>query len=182
MPAYKYKNERKTLGDASIGNVVTIGGRDYVVLDHRYGATAVITDESVAFIPYGSSPDYAESDIRAYCNGEFYEELCKAVGKDNIIPHMVYLTTDNGSNKGVTVKDNVSIFTSNLYKQYRKVLPEYKFKWWTATRASLNKPWDIYVVDINSKGKLDRADYRSKGAVRPYCILNSSVPISGLYR
>ena len=60
MQAYKYKNERKTLGDASIGNVVTIGGRDYVVLDHRYGATAVITDESVAFIPYGSSPVYAE--------------------------------------------------------------------------------------------------------------------------
>lgn len=33
--------------------------------------------------------DYTKSDVRTYCNGEFYNELCNAVGKDNIIPHGV---------------------------------------------------------------------------------------------
>ena len=169
----------KTLGSVKPGDTVTIGEREYIVLGHENGITAVVAKDPTKFMAFGKDGNYAKSDVRAYCNGEFYEELGKAVGKHNIIPHTVNLVADDGSNKGASVTDFVSILTNDLYRRYRELLPAIGSPCWTATRVTtLDKNYASDVCFVSSRGILSLGDCSLFFGVRPFCILNSSVLVS----
>ena len=169
----------KTLGNVKPGDTVTIGDREYIVLGHGEETTAIIAKKPVKTMAFGKDGNYTKSDVRTYCNGDFYKELCKAVGKHNIIPHTVNLVADDGSNKGVTVKDNVSILTNDLYRRYREFIPAIGSSCWTATRVTtLDKDYARSVCVVLSGGVLYWGDCGCSSGVRPFCILNSSVLVS----
>ena len=169
----------KTLGSVKSGDTVTIGEREYIVLGHDKETTAIIAKKPTKSMAFGKDGDYIKSDVRAYCNGEFYEELCKAVGKQNIIPHTVNLVSDDGSHKGALIKDNVSILTCDLYRRYRELLPTIGSACWTATRATtLDKDYAHCVCIVRSCGVLDWNVWGCSFGVRPFCILDSSVLVS----
>ena len=172
---------RKTLGSVNPGDTVTIGEREYIVLGHEKGITAVVAKKPTKFMAFGQDGNYAKSDVRSYCNGEFYEELCKAVGKHNIIPHTVNLVADDGSNKGASVTDFVSILTNDLYRRYREFIPAIGSSCWTATRVTtLDKDYAhfVYIVYSYGGGVLLWDGCGFSRGVRPFCVLNSSVLVS----
>ena len=170
----------KTLGSVKPGDAVTIGEREYIVLEHTERTTSIITKMPTKSMAFGKDGDYTKSDVRAYCNSEFYNELCKAVGKYNIIPHAVDLVADDGSNKGAGVIDNISILTNDLYRRYREFIPAIGSSCWTATRVTtLDKDYAHFVYIVYSYGGVllwDGCGF-SRG-VRPFCVLNSSVLVS----
>lgn len=169
----------KTLSSVKPGDTVTIGEREYIVLGHEKGTTAIVTKKPTKTMVFGKDGDYTKSDVRAYCNSEFYNELCKAAGKYNIIPHTVALVADDGSNKGAGVTDNVSILTCDLYRRYREFLPAIDFACWTATRVTtLDEDYARSVCIVDRGGILGWDDCGYFGWVRPFCILNSSVLVS----
>lgn len=169
----------KTLGSVKPGDTVTISEREYIVLSHENGTTAIITKDPTKSMAFGIDGNYARSYVRAYCNGEFYKELCKAVGKDNIIPHTVDLVSDDGSSKGVGVMDNVSTLTCDLYRRYREFLPAISPACWTATRVTtLDKDYARSVCIVDHGGILGWDDCGYFGWVRPFCYLNSSILVS----
>lgn len=169
----------KKLGSVESGDTVKLGEREYIVLGHEEETTAIIAKKHTKSMAFGKDGDYTKSDVRTYCNGEFYEELCKAVGKHNIIPHTVNLMSNDGSNKGATVKDNVSILTNDLYRRYREFLPAIGFSCWTATRVTtLDKDYACGVCFVYSSGVLLWGVCGCSLGVRPFCILNSSVLVS----
>ena len=169
----------KTLGSVKPGDTVTIGEREYIVLGHENGITAIVAKKPTKTMAFGEDSNYAKSDVRAYCNGEFYEELCKAVGEYNVLPHTVDLISDDGSNKGASVTDYVSILTCDLYRRYREFLPAIDFACWTATRVTtLDKDYARSVCIVDHGGILGWDDCGYFGWVRPYCILNSSILVS----
>ena len=169
----------KTLGSVKPGDTVLIGDREYIVLGHENGTTAIIAKKPTKFMACGEDGNYAKSDVRKYCNGEFYKELCKAVGEYNVLPHTVNLVADDGSNKGAGVTDFVSILTCDLYRRYREFLPAIGSSCWTATRVTtLDKDYTYIICFIDSSGILSWYDCDFSGGVRPYCILNSSVLVS----
>lgn len=171
----------KTLGSVKPGDTVTIGEREYIVLDHTERTTAIITKMPTKFMVFGKDGDYTKSDVRTYCNGKFYEELCKAVGKHNIIPHTVNLAADDGSNKGASITDNISILTNDLYRHYREFLPAIGSACWTATRVTtLDNDYARSVCFVDSGGVLDWSGCGYSDGVRPFCYLDSSVLVSSL--
>lgn len=171
--------EGKTLGSVKPGETATIGNREYIVLSHENGITAIVTKEPTKAMAFGGDGNYAKSNVRTYCNGEFYEELCKVVGEYNVLPHTVDLISDDGSNKGATVTDNVSILTNDLYRRYRELLPAIGSSWWTATRVTtLDKYYASDVCVARSSGILCWDDCGCSHGVRPFCYLNSSVLVS----
>lgn len=169
----------KMLGSVKPGDTVTIGKREYIVLGHGEETTAIVTKKPITFMTFGSDGDYTNSNIRAYCNSAFYKKLCKDVGKHSIIPHTVNLVSDDGSNKGATVKDNVSILTCDLYRRYREFLPAIGSFCWTATRVTtLDKDYARGVCVVDSRGILCWFGCDYSYGVRPFCILDSSVLVS----
>lgn len=170
------EDKRFPLGEAQLGSVVKIGNREYIILDHSKDTTAVITKDFTKKMEFGQSGDYLTSDVRKYCNGEFYNELVAVVGAENIVKYTVKLVADDGTGKGKTCCDNVSIITTENYRRYREFLKAYGDLWWTATRDTYDDEdfaRDIYCVRPN--GVLDWYGCDHCGGVRPFCILNSSV-------
>lgn len=174
-----FENTGKRLGDFKPGETVKLGEREYIVLGHGAETTAVITKYIVKDMKFGETRDYTKSYVREFCNGDFYKELAKTVGKNNIVPHRVNLTCDDGSNKGATVKDNVSILTCDLYRRYREYLPVLGRSYWTATGVTaLDEDYARRVCCVSSYGVLFWIDCDCTYGVRPFCILNSSILVS----
>lgn len=168
----------KRLGDVKPGETVTLGNREYIVLGHGEDTTAVITKNFTTKMKFGENNDYRESNVREYCNDEFYKELIAVVGSKNIIQHTVRLTADDGTNKGVVCKDNVSILTTELYRRYREYLPAYGDWWCTATPVnSDDSDYSRGVCGVSSSGLLNCYNCDYCGGVRPFFILNSSISI-----
>lgn len=173
------KNTGKKLGDYKPGETVKLGEREYVVLGHGAETTAVVTKDIVIDMEFGETGDYLKSYVREFCNGEFYEELAKAVGKNNIVPHRVNLICDDGTNKGATCKDNVSIITAENYRRYREYLSILNEPYWLATGiTAFNKSFAHNVCCVGSHGILNWLGCSYCYGVRPFCILNSSVLVS----
>lgn len=125
-----------TLGDIKCGGITKLGGREFYVLGHGAETTAVLVKDSVKRMSFGGNGDWRKSDVRSYCNGDFYKELAAAIGAENIVQHTVKLVADDGTGKGISCKDNVSILTTELYRRYREYLPAMDEPWWTATRVT----------------------------------------------
>lgn len=169
----------KKLGDFKPGETVKLGNREYIVLGHAEETTAVITKSIVKEMEFGKTGDYSKSYVREYCNGDFYKELANVVGKENIIPHRVKLVCDDGSNKGASCKDNVSIITTENYRRYREFLPAIGKWFWTATGiTTLDKDYARYVCYVSSDGFLGWCGCGCCRGVRLFCILNSSILVS----
>lgn len=172
------------LGDANPGNVVKIGEREYIVLEHNDGKTAIITKDCAKKMNFGEDGEYPTSDIRKYCNKEFYKELVAVVGAENIVKHTVKLDAEDGTGKGKTCQDKVSVITTENYRRYRELLEPYRYgEWWTATKPTHDDrfPYEICFIDLC--GLLDSGDCSHPSVcggleVHPFCVLNSSVPIS----
>lgn len=174
-----FEKTGKKLGDVKPGETVKLGNREYIVLGHGAKTTAVVTKDIAKEMGFGKSRDYSKSYVRDYCNGDFYKELAEVVGKENIVPHRVNLTCDDGSNKGVTCKDNVSILTAENYRCYREYLPALGKPSWTATGiTSLDKYYARSVCFVGSRGVLGWGGCGYSFGVRPFCILNSSIFVS----
>lgn len=174
-----FEKTGKKLGDYKSGETVKLGKREYIVLGHGAETTAVVTKDIAKEIEFGKSWDYSKSYVRDYCNGDFYKELAEVVGKENIVPHRVNLTCDDGSNKGVTCKDNVSILTAENYRRYREYLPALGKPSWTATGVtSRAKNYARDVCYVGSNGVLSWNGCGGARSVRPFCILNSSIFVS----
>ena len=162
------------LGDVPLGATVKIGGREYIVLDHSKDTTAVITKDLWKDMEFDNdSGDYRTSAVRTALNTEFYNEVADAVGAENIIEHEVNLLAEDGTNKGVVCRDNVSLLTTDLYRKYRDFFPAYGSWWWTATPYSTEFPRGVCYVCGGGALGWDVCSY-SRG-VRPFLILDSSV-------
>lgn len=174
------EDTRVALGGVECGKVVKIAGREFVVLGHGKDTTAVITKDSVGDMKFGENGDWRNSEIRKFCNGKFYEELAGAIGKENIVQHTVNLIADDGTGKGIVCKDNISILTNDLYRRYRAFLPAFGNWWWTATRVTHDDSlgYSRYVCCVDSNGILCWFGCGYCCAVRPFCILNSSLLVS----
>lgn len=176
LAIYEAKKNERFLGDVKPGEIVKLGEREYIVLGHAEETTAVITKDFTKEMGFGQSGDYLTSDVRKYCNGEFYNELVAAVGAENIVKHTVKLVADDGTGKGKICCDNVSIITTENYRRYREFLKPYGDWWWTATRVTYDdKDYARNVCSVDSIGVLDWDGCGFTGGVRPFCILNSSV-------
>lgn len=166
----------KTLGSIAPGNIVKIGGRDYIVLSHEFGTTSLITRRFVDDRVFDANiGDYAESEIRRYLNSDFYNELRNAVGEFNIVRHSVDLMADDGTGKDNVVFDNVSLLTTDLYRKYRDHLPGYGSWWWLATPYSKVDGYSRHVCCVYDGGSLNGGGCRGGGGVRPFCVLDSSI-------
>ena len=173
-------NEIKTLSEFKPGSTVKIGEREYIVLEQSGDTTALITKDFVASMVYSdANGDYASSDVRRYLTTEFYAELENAVGSENIIPHTVRMEAHDGTGKNKKVIDCVSLLTEDLYRRYREHLPAYGKWWWLATRVSYDDDlgYSRRVCCVSDYGFPDWFGCCYDRGVRPFCILNSCLPI-----
>lgn len=168
------------LEDIPDGLTFKIGKYEFIKLGKESCGIAALLKGFLYEGRFGSGNNYSKSEVREKINGEFYKELEKEVGENNIIGHHVPLTALDGLNdyeSGIT--DKVSLLDVDRYRKYRKHIPNYGDWWWLATPWSCkSNGYSSSVCCVSDGGTLGRDDCDCSNGVRPFCIFNSSIFVS----
>lgn len=169
------------LAEVSVGEVVKVGGYEMIVLEQLEDSTAVICKDLIGECSeFGENNNYDGSYVDEICNS-LSGAIADAVGEDNLLSHMVDLTSDDGLKDYGTVMRRVSLLTAELYRRYVEVLDKFKPDrwWWLATPYSTpgheNSSW---IKCVAPSGFIDYVDNFNVSGVRPFCILKSDIFVS----
>lgn len=171
------------LAEVPVGEVVKIGGYELLVLEQTGESTALICKDLLeGNTEFGEKNNYDGSYVDDIC-GSFAESLEVEIGEDNILPHVVDLTADDGLKDYGKIERRASLLTTDLYRKFVEILDKFKPDrwWWLATAHSTNRHEnDSWVKCVSPSGYFSIDYFCNDGSdgVRPFCILKSDIFVS----
>ena len=187
----------KALKTGEIGKLAaesrfTYGGIEWVVLAHNPQKKAVLVlaadvlkteSGETRYMPFDeeNKNDFAASSVRAFLNRDFMEELAAAgADKEAFLPLALDLTSDDGLKDYGIDRVTIGIYTDQIYRQFRNIIPPASDWHWTATPFSTARNgYEHLVRYVNSSGALNNGNaYYGYGGVRPLCVLKSDILVS----
>ena len=180
------------IGKLAAGSRFTYGGLEWVVLAHNPQKKAVLVlaadvlkteSGETRYMPFDeeNKNDFAASSVRAFLNGDFLEELAAAgADKEAFLPLALDLTSDDGLKDYGIDRVTIGIYTDQIYREFRNVIPPASDWHWTATPFSTARNgYEHFVRYVHSSGALNYSDaYYGLGGVRPLCVLKSDILVS----
>lgn len=175
-------SSRKTLAEFAAGDLVTIGGTEFVVLEQRDGNTVLLTKECIGEeTAFGENDNnYAESIVDDICES-FAELLEDSVGEENLVEFDVDLTSDDGLKDYGQLRRKCALITADMYRRYVDILDLHNPKkyWWLATPHSTKRHEnDSWVKCVSPSGNICNDDFNCDNGVRPFCILKYDIFVS----
>lgn len=177
-----YSIQQKQLAEYAVGSTVKIGDFEMVILEQFEGQTALILNGM-----WGEDSEFGETNNYdgSYVDEKsqaFAQELADQIGWDNVIPHKIDLTSDDGLKDYSKIERRASLLTTDLYRKFVEILDKFKPDrwWWLATARSTNRHEnDSWVKCVSPSGYIVNffCDNDS-GGVRPFCILKSDIFVS----
>ena len=173
--------DKVTLGSISEGETGMIGDYEVIVLNHNADSTEILFKDLIHDSEeFGSNNNFDGSNVDKLCE-TFYEVIAGIVGKDAFIEHTVDLTSDDGLKDYGEVRRNMSLLTTEQYRQHVDILDNYNPKkwWWLATPHSTDRHENSnWVKCVSPSGYVDFDGYFRDNGVRPFCILKSNILVS----
>lgn len=175
--------EETKLSDLKPGETFMIADHEFLVLDHTETGTKVISKDmwQEDSIEFGSSKEYATSNIKNFIDREVLPVIAAAVGEENIIEHDVDLTALDGGNDFGSIRLKVHPIEFMEARKYFELLVNEELPdwWWTIT------PWNSRGIGyaknlavVSPSGIIYGDIYDDDYGVRPFCILNSNIFVS----
>lgn len=177
-----YVIQQKQLSEYAAGSTFKIGNFELVVLEQLDIGTAVILKDM-----YGEDSEFGEENNNydgSYVDEKcqvFAQELADQIGWDNIILHKVDLTSDDGLKDYGIIERRASLITADMYRKFVEILDTVNPKrwWWLATPWSTKRHEnDQYAKCVSPSGRMHDSNYYYGLAVRPFCILKSTIFVS----
>lgn len=187
----------KTLKTGEIGKLAaesrfTYGGLEWVVLAHNPQKKAVLVlaadvlkteSGETRYMPFDeeNKNDFAASSVRAFLNGDFLEELAAAgADKEAFLPLALDLTSDDGLKDYGIDRVTIGIYTDQIYREFRNIIPPASDWHWTATPFSTARNgYEHLVRHVDSSGALNYCSAcNGFRGVRPLCVLKSDILVS----
>lgn len=156
------------------GERFTRGGIEFVALGMEQGGVLAVAakrlEDEMAYDEDGSN-DWRKSSLRKYLN----EEFIKNFDKGDLLPFVSDLTSDDGMTDYGTSEDFVALLSDNLYRKYRKFMPQYDTWVWTITPWSCHPGSAHYERRVYTSGASDSISAVGGLGVAPACIFNPEI-------
>lgn len=126
------------LSEFAPGETFKLETFEFFVLEHLCDETAVLMKDLLyTSEKFGDNNNYEGSYVDELCS-EFGCKIEKIVGEDNLVPHEVDLTSDDGLKDYGVIKRKMSLITANDYRRWVYVIDKHKLDkwWWLATAYS----------------------------------------------
>lgn len=158
----------------SAGEHFFYNGIEFVALGKEQGGILAVVaerlEERMAF-DKNNKNDWRSSTLREYLNGEYINNF----DTDDLLPFVSDLTSDDGMTDYGTSEDFVALLSDNLYRKYRKFMPQYDTWVWTITPWSCNPGYAHLERNVYTSGALHSYYANSGYGVAPACIFNPSI-------
>ena len=170
------------LCDIREGEIFKLGEYEFVVLEHNNGTTKVLLKDILCRSAFSDEDcDFKKSKIKKIL-ADFDEKISAIIGIDNVIPHLVDLTSNDGLKDYGETTERISLLTSEMVRKYVHILDKYKPEiwWWLVTPYSTPAHgYSEYVLCVSPQGFINFINYFNDCfGVRPFCILNSDIFVS----
>lgn len=165
------------------GKIARIGEYEFIVIktDEKLGTTELLLKDKLGEdMAFGSNNDFRTSGVKKVLD-KFADEISGIVGEEKLVEHIVDLTADDGLKCYGAIKAKVSLFTANMVRENVEILDEFKLDewWWTCTPYSTPKHENsLWVKCVSPLGSVYGNGYYFDVAVRPFCIVKSSIFVS----
>lgn len=177
------KENKVRLSELEPGEVFKIGEHDFIVLEQGIVQTKVISKdfmaENVAFDK--DTRDYNKSNLKKVIEEEIQPIIEEAIGEENIVEHIVKLTSVDMQREFDDCKCKVRPITFDEAREYNNLIVNEDLDdwWWTCIPWSTEARGRQYSVSVVSASGLI-IDYGcgSNRGVRPFCILKSNIFVS----
>ena len=158
----------------SAGEHFFYNGIEFVALGEEQGGILAVVaerlEERMAF-DKNNKNDWRSSTLREYLNGEYINNF----DTDDLLPFVSDLTSDDGMADYGTSEDFVALLSDNLYRKYRKFMPQYDTWVWTITPWSCLPGYANYERGVGTSGALNGYGAVYGGGVAPACIFNPAI-------
>ena len=173
--------KKTRLSEKEVGEIVTIGEYDYIVLEQNIitrQTSLLMKDLFEDDVIFGDTANFKTSNVKNLLD-KFALELEKEVGEDNVIEHIVDLTSNDGLKYYGKITAKVSLLTCDLYRKFVYIIDKFKLDkwWWLATAFSTPAHgYERLVECVSPRGDIDSDYYGSDGnGVRPFLTFVSSI-------
>lgn len=176
----KNKVELSTLAP---GDVFEIGENDFIVLEQMSSDTKVISKDFMAenVVYDEDSRDYNESNLKKVIEDEIQPIIESEVGEDNLVEHIVELTSVDMQQEFHACECKVRPITFDEARKYNNLLPNKDLDdwWWTCTPwSTAERGYKYSITVVSSSGNFDYDNCNGYDGVRPVCILKSNIFVS----
>lgn len=162
------------------GEVFKIGEHDFIVLEQSEGQTSVISkgfmSEDIVFDR--TSIDYNSSNLKNVIESDIQPIIENAVGKENLVEHIVDLTSIDMQKNFEPCKCKVRPITFDESRKYNNFLVDENLDdwWWTCTPWSTKeRGYQYSIAVVSPSGDVGSGNYYNDVGVRPFCIFSSSI-------
>ena len=180
---FKKSMEKVELSTLNPGETFKIGEYDFIVLEQKDGQTKVISKEFMAKnVQFDrNTRDYNKSSIKKLIEKDIEPIIEKEVGTDNLVEHIINLTSVDMQNEFNPCRCKVRLITFDECREYNDLLVNKDLDdwWWTLTPWSTEeRGWSSSIAVGSSSGNFNRLSCDYSLGVRPVCILKSNIFVS----
>lgn len=168
---------KTAVSNVAPGKEVKFHGKPCIVLEHRTAGTLLVTAAQIK-APFGSSNNFAVSDLREYLNGAFADDLTKGHA-DELITREVDLTALNGSKEYGSCECKVAPLTFDEIRRFHGLLPKPESWEWSATPCSTPcvDEDDTWVMGLVTNGNVSDGDCAGTSGSRPAFLIPSQYAV-----
>jgi hypothetical protein len=149
----------KDIHSLNPGNHFYFKDFEWIALENVYGGLMAIMarpwGEPLQPFSSNNNNNYADSDLRK----SLLEKLLPVLGEDNLLPHTVDITADNGDDEYGYFMDSVFILSVEEYRKYRDYVPLCRDWMWTRT------PWITHSTEVRAVSDCGRVHELDVGSV-----------------
>lgn len=177
------KENKVQLSELEPGEVFKIGEHDFIVLEPGFTHTKVISKDFMAedVLFDKGTRDYNESNLKKVIEEEIQPIIEEAVGEENIVEHIVKLTSIDMQRELDDCKCKVRPITFDEVREYNNLIVDEDLDdwWWTCTPWSTGeRGWKYQIAVVSPSGDFGYGNCNDYGGVRPVCILKSNIFVS----
>ena len=179
----KEKSNKVLLSQLNPGETFMIGEYIFIVLKQEEDSTKVISKGFMAedVIFDSDVKDYNASHLKNFIESNIQPVIESEIGADNLIEHVVDLTSVDMQNEYGSYKCKVRPITFDEAREFNEILVNKDLDdwWWTCTPWSTEERGRKYLISVVSpSGLFDYCICYYGIAVRPFCILKSNIFVS----
>ena len=174
---------RVQLSELDPGDVFKIGENDFIVLEHNYGTTAVISKgfmaENVVFDE--DTRDYNKSNLKKVIEKCIQPVIESEVGVENLVEYDNSLLSVDNQKEFEPCRAKVMPPNFGLVRRFNNLIVNKDLDdwWWTCTPWSTSDRGLKYSIAVVSpSGIVSCISCRNIRGVRPFCILKSNIFVS----
>ena len=178
------KENKVQLSELEPGEVFKIGEHDFIVLEQGITQAKVISKDFMAenVVFDKDTRDYNKSNLKKVIEEEIQPIIEDAVGEENIVDHIVKLTSVDMQREFDDCKCKVRPITFDEAREYNNLIVNEDLDdwWWTCTPWSTEeRNWKYQIAVVSPSGYFSYrpCDNYFRG-VRPFCILKSNIFVS----